>query len=76
MYSQSDNISRQGAMLAPIRLTNAGSCPSRQRCFAACLHRFGVLLAVNNLAHRLWPFLPVANAYEKRLAEQLAAEKI
>ena len=24
-------ISRQGAMLAPIRLTNAGSCPSRQR---------------------------------------------
>ncbi len=43
---------------------------------AYCLHRFGVLLAVNNLAHRLWPFLPVANAYEKRLAEQLAAEKI
>ncbi len=41
---------------------------------AYCLHRFGVLLAVNNLAHRLWPFLPVANAYEKRLAQQLAAE--
>ncbi len=25
------NMYRQGAMLAPIRLTNAGSCPSRQR---------------------------------------------
>ena len=48
--------------------------PSSQ--VAYCLHRFGVLLAVNNLAHRLWPFLPVANAYEKRLAQQLAAEKI
>jgi hypothetical protein len=45
--------------------------PSSQ--VAYCLHRFGVLLAVNNLAHRLWPFLPVANAYEKRLAQQLAA---
>jgi len=42
---------------------------------AYCLHRFfGVLLAVNSLAHRLWPFLPVANAYEKWLAQQLAAE--
>lgn len=48
--------------------------PSSQ--VAYFLHRFGVLLAVNNLAHRLWPFLPVANAYEKRLAQQLAAEKI
>src|SRR5216683_2558716 len=26
-------------MLAPIRLTNAGSCPSRQRCFAATAAR-------------------------------------
>jgi hypothetical protein len=45
--------------------------PSSQ--VAYFLHRFGVLLAVNNLAHRLWPFLPVANAYEKRLAQPLAA---
>jgi len=48
--------------------------PSSQAAYY--LHRFGVLLAVNNLAHRLLPFLPVANAYEKRLAQQLAAEKI
>jgi len=38
------------------------------------LHRFGVLLAVNEQAHRLWPFLPVANAYEKQLAQQLVSE--
>jgi len=47
--------------------------PSSQ--VAYFLHRFGVLLAVNNLAHRLWPFLPVANAYEKRLAQPLAAAR-
>jgi hypothetical protein len=48
--------------------------PSPSSQVAYYLHRFGVLLAVNNLAHQLWPFLPVANAYEKRLAQQLAAE--
>jgi len=32
-------IYRQGAMLAPTRLTNAGSCPSRQRCCAATAAR-------------------------------------
>jgi hypothetical protein len=38
---------------------------------AYCLYRFGVLLAVNNIAHRYWPFLPVANAYEQNIAHQL-----
>jgi len=40
---------------------------------AYCLHRFGVLLAANDLAHRQWPFLPLADAYEQALAFQLAA---
>lgn len=39
---------------------------------AYCLHRFGVLLAANNAAHRLWPFMPVADSYEQSLALQLA----
>lgn len=39
---------------------------------AYCLHRFGVLLAANNAAHRLWPFMPVADSYEQNLAVQLA----
>jgi hypothetical protein len=35
---------------------------------AYCLHRFGVLLAVNNEAHRLWPYLPLADTHEQQLA--------
>ena len=37
---------------------------------AYVMQRFGVLLAVNDAAHRLFPFLPVASAYEKQLAQQ------
>lgn len=37
-----------------------------------CLHRFGVLLAANALAHRYWPYLPVADSYEQNLARDLA----
>ncbi len=40
---------------------------------AYCLHRFGVLLAANDTAHRFWPYLSVADAYEQRLAQQLAS---
>ena len=40
---------------------------------AYCLYRFGVLLAANALAHRYWPDLPMADAYEQQLAEQVAA---
>src|SRR5205807_5521028 len=29
---------------------------------AYCLERFGVVLAANDVAHRFWPYLPVANA--------------
>src|SRR5579884_898900 len=41
---------------------------------AYCLHRFGVLLAANETAHRYWPFLPVANAAEQQLAQQLVSQ--
>ncbi len=30
-----------------------------------------VLLAANDVAHRLWPTMPVADAYEQHLALQL-----
>ena len=36
------------------------------------LHRFGLLLAANDLAHRIWRNIPVADAYEQKLAQQLA----
>lgn len=38
---------------------------------AYCLQRFGVLLAANDVAHRLWPTMPVADAYEQQLARKL-----
>jgi hypothetical protein len=37
-----------------------------------CLYRFGVALAASKLAHRYWPFMPVADTYEEDLARQLA----
>jgi hypothetical protein len=40
---------------------------------AYCLHRFGVLLAANDVAHHQWPYLPVANAREKQLAQRLVS---
>lgn len=40
---------------------------------AYCLHRFGVFIAANALAHKYWPNLPVADTYEQHLAQQLAA---
>ncbi len=40
---------------------------------AYCLHRFGVLLAANDVAHHQWPYLPVATAREKQLAQRLVS---
>jgi hypothetical protein len=39
------------------------------------LYRFGVLLAVNAVAHRYWPDLPVADSYEQGIAKQLGASR-
>lgn len=38
---------------------------------AYVIQRFGVLLAVNATAHRLWPFLPIADTYARHIAQQL-----
>ena len=40
---------------------------------ASCLYRFGLLLAVNNIAHLYWPLLFQADTYEQSLAQQIAA---
>lgn len=52
--------------------TPAASAPSLPPAY--CLQRFGVLLAANDLAHQLWPALPVADADEQGLARQLAGQ--
>ncbi len=41
---------------------------------AYVLQRFGVLLAANGIAHRYWPYLPLADSYEQNLAHQLAIQ--
>jgi hypothetical protein len=51
--------------------TTATSTISHSK-LAYCLHRFGVNLAANEVAQRYWPYLPVADAGEQRLAQQLA----
>ena len=54
--------------------TNASSLPTPTSppLVAHVIQRFGVLLAVDSAAHRLFPFLPIASAYEKQLARQWA----
>ncbi len=37
------------------------------------LYRFGVFLAANDVAHKYWPTMPLADAYQQQLAQQLAA---
>ncbi|HEY6541503.1 MAG TPA: hypothetical protein VIZ18_11215, partial [Ktedonobacteraceae bacterium] len=41
--------------------------------FAHCLYRFGVLLALDSAAHKLWPNLPLADAYEQSIAQSIKA---
>ncbi len=40
--------------------------------YAYFLEHFGISLAVNDAAHKLQPQLPLADAYERSLARQLA----
>ncbi len=39
-----------------------------------CLYRFGILLAANEQAHRFFPALPLADAYEQSIAQAIAAK--
>jgi hypothetical protein len=41
-----------------------------QSSWAQCLHRFGVLLAANDVAHKAWPQLPVADPTTRNLVQQ------
>jgi len=58
--------------LATVYENDGGLSSPSHPIVAYCLHRFGVFLAANDAAHRLWPFMPLADAYEKALAAQLA----
>jgi hypothetical protein len=54
-------------------LNSASTPTSTSSPTAYVIQRFGVLLAVNAAAHRLWPFLPVADTYAQRIAQQMIA---
>ena len=58
-----------------IATLNAGQGSSASPPVAYCLHRFGVFLAVNAVAHHYWPTMPVADAHEQQFAQQLATSQ-
>ena len=62
----------QISLLPGLHSTPAPTIPASQ--IAYVMQRFGVLLAVNDLAHHLWPFLPVANASTQVIAQRLIAK--
>ena len=61
-----------GVGLAGQNSTGSQSNSKTAPALAYCLLRFGVLLAANAEAHHFWPYLPLADAYEQHLAQQLA----
>ena len=64
----------QGCLGVVVLSQDATATPTNSRQPAAYfLYRFGVLLAANALAHSEFPSVPVANAYELSIAQQIAA---
>jgi hypothetical protein len=69
MNSFSGSVEAAGCLVSVIvQPSNPATQPSSS---AYYLYRFGVLLAVNDLAHHLSPHQPVVDAYERKLAQQL-----
>ena len=70
-YISSANLAEGCLSIATLNAGLGASAPP----VAYCLHRFGVFLAANTVAHRYWPTMPVADAHEQQLAQQLAASQ-
>lgn len=62
-----------GCLLALFLQTNTHVTPSSTTPAAYFLYRFGLYLAANDMAHLLWPEIPLADTYERTLALQMAA---
>lgn len=62
-----------GCLLALLLLPNTNATADATSPNAYFLYRFGLYLAVNKMAHLLWPQIPQADAYERGLAQKLAA---
>lgn len=63
-----------GCLLVVVPQALNGTPAPHPEIMALCLYRFGVLLAVNKVAHTTWPQLPVADANEQAIAQQIARQ--
>lgn len=70
-YGTGKNLANGCLGVASLTPDNSQSSASGSAGPAYCLYRFGVLLAVNAQAHRYWPTMPVADAYERHIVQQL-----
>lgn len=62
--------------LAVARVGDTTGTASAQTDDALLLYRFGAMLTANDVAHRLWPTLPVANSHEQQLAQELLQQVV
>ena len=46
--------------------TTTGKAP-----VASCLYRFGTFVAINDVAQQYWPNMPLADDYERGIAQEL-----
>jgi len=68
-FASTPNLATGCLVLATVAQNTGDTAPP----VAICLYRFGVLLAVNNVAHLYWPLMPLANTFEQSLALHIAA---
>jgi hypothetical protein len=64
-------VSASGCLIVAQQLLRGTAEPTSHTPVAYCLYRFGLFLAANDVAHHLWPQIPVANAYQQTLAQHL-----
>src|SRR5579859_3495284 len=64
-------VSAAGCLVVAQQLLPGTVTPDSHTPVAYCLYRFGNFLAANEVAHRLWPQIPVANAYQQTIAQHL-----
>jgi len=58
------------AVAYPAPTRNAALSPHAKP-LAYCLYRFGVLLAADSTAHRIWPDPSLVDSYEQQVVNQL-----
>jgi len=66
-------IQTQGSSCLGVVTTHKATSNVTER--ALCLYHVGVFVAVNDLAHKLWPEMPVADTYEQTLAMQMVSSR-